>query len=260
MKIDAPVVVVITDGESHARLFAPILVERNARRITNLFKRAVALVDVKLVRRRVVDDDQIEQIVVVDVNKRRAKAIVLLRIVYPCLDAHVFKRAVRFLVIERVTFAGQSARTAHHRHAAKLAEVLSDAAGFSCFARTWRQVVEIDLNVTGNKKIEAPVAVVIAPACSGAPTFARDAGFVRNVGKGAVAVVAVKTRDAEVADKHVGTTVVVVIADRDTEAPTLVRDARQVRAKQEKPAASDKTSASFAACRYVRSSRTARRR
>src|SRR6185503_9620753 len=98
-----------------------VLIQRHARRITNLLKRAVAFVDVKLVRRRIVYHDQIEQLVVVYVNKRRAETIKLLLVAHARLHAHVFKRAVRLLVIERVAFTREPAWTTHHRRAAKLA-------------------------------------------------------------------------------------------------------------------------------------------
>jgi len=53
-----------------------------------------------------VDDDQIEQLVVIDVHERRGKTVILLGIGNARLDTHVFKRAVRLLVIKRVAFAG----------------------------------------------------------------------------------------------------------------------------------------------------------
>src|SRR5262245_9330362 len=123
MKIHAAIVVVITNCEAHARLFAPILVERNAGRITNLLEGSIAVIDVKLLRRGVVDDDQIEQLIVINVNERGRESIKLFRIAHTRLDAYIFKRAVSFLMIERVTFARESTWTTHHRHAAKLAEV-----------------------------------------------------------------------------------------------------------------------------------------
>src|ERR1044072_7985380 len=88
----------------------------------------------------------------------------------------------------------------------------------------WRQIVEIDLHITRDKKIETAIAVVVAPARTRAPAFASNAYFFRNIGERAVAIVSVETRDAEVADKDVGPSIVVVVAHRDTHSPTLVRD------------------------------------
>src|SRR5215467_5815596 len=89
-------------------------------------------------------------------------------------------------------------------------------------------MVEIDMHVTGHKQIETSIAIVVAPGCACAPTLARDTHFFSNVGERAVAVVAIKTRDAEVADEHVRTTIVVVVTDGDAESPALVRHSRFV--------------------------------
>src|ERR1051326_402594 len=120
------------------------------------------------------------------------ETLVLIRIAHPGLGAHVFKRAISFLVVKRVAFARQPAWTTHHRHAAKLAEVLAHTS-LVHIARARRQMVEIDLHVTGNEKIETPIAVVVAPARARAPTLARDADFFSHVGERAITVVAIKT-------------------------------------------------------------------
>ena len=68
MKIDAAVIVVITNCQSHPCLLATIFVECNAGRITCLFKSSVTFVDVELFWRRVIDDNQIQQVVIVGMN------------------------------------------------------------------------------------------------------------------------------------------------------------------------------------------------
>ena len=127
-------------------------------------------------------------------------------------------------MIERIAFSGQPAWATHHRHAAKLAEVRSHRARLANVRWVWRQIVEIDLHVTRNKKIQAAIAIVIAPARACAPAFARDAYYFRNIGERAVAIVAIQTRDAEVADKQIGAAIIVVITNCNAHSPTLVRD------------------------------------
>ena len=110
----------------------------------------------------------------------------------------------------------QSARAAHDLDAAKLAEVIhlgragdrQDAASRSGRSR--------------DEEIEAAVAVVVAPGGAGGPVAERDAGFLGDVGEGAVVVVVVEAVLAEVADVDVGPAVVVVVADGHAEAPAVV--------------------------------------
>src|SRR5262249_38377740 len=147
------------------------------------------------------------------------ETIILLRIVHARLDAHVFKRAIRLLVIKRIAFTGQSTWAAHHRRTAKLA---TSTTGLSNITRARRQIVEIDLNVTRNEEIEPSITIVIAPTRARAPAFARDAQLLCDVGERAVAVVAIKSRDTEVGDIHVRAAVVVVITNRDAHPPALV--------------------------------------
>src|SRR6185369_7812304 len=174
-EIDASIVVIITDGEPHPGLLATILIQRDSGGITNLLKRAAPFVDVKLFRRRIVYNNQIEKLVVIHMNKRGGETIKLFRIVDACFDAHIFKRSIWLLMVERVAFSRQSAWSTHHRHPAKLAEVRSDRARLADVGWVWRQIVEIDLHVTRNKKIETTITIVIAPAGARTPTFACNA-------------------------------------------------------------------------------------
>src|SRR5712672_1280215 len=102
-------------------------------------------------------------------NEGRAEAIVLLRVVNSGQTTDVFKSSVGFLMIESVTFSGQTTRTKHYRHAAKPTEVLFQARRSGNFARTWGEIVEIDLNIPGNKEVQPSVSVVVSPTCSRTP-------------------------------------------------------------------------------------------
>src|SRR5258705_9999117 len=48
VEIDTTIIVIITDREAHARLFATIFVQCNPRRVAGFLERSVALVDVEL--------------------------------------------------------------------------------------------------------------------------------------------------------------------------------------------------------------------
>ena len=51
-------------------MLAAVFVQCHARRVTYVFERAVAFVDIELLRSRIVDDHQIEQVILVDVHER----------------------------------------------------------------------------------------------------------------------------------------------------------------------------------------------
>src|SRR5476649_1072208 len=99
----------------------------------------------------------------------RRESVILLRIVDPGFHTDIFKSSVWLLMIQRVTLAGQTARSAHHRNAAKLAKVLAYTARFVCFSGTPRQIVEINFKIAGNEKIQSAIAVIIAPGSTRAP-------------------------------------------------------------------------------------------
>ena len=96
-------------------------------------------------------------------------------------------------MIERVALAGEPARSAHDRRAAKLTEVLTHTRRLARFRGTARQIVEIYFNIAGNEKIQPAIAVIITPGGASAPTLARHAQSLRHVGKGTVAVVVIET-------------------------------------------------------------------
>src|ERR1700753_3249886 len=82
-------------------------------------------------------------------------------------------------------------------------------------------VILIDLGVVGDVEIEKTVAVVIHKSAAGAEVdaFVDQAGFHGNVGKGAVAVVAVQLVLPIVGNEEVFVTVAVVIANANANAP-----------------------------------------
>src|SRR5260370_3980341 len=132
-------------------------------------------------------------------HEGRREAVILLRIIHAGFDAGIFKSAVRLLMIKRVALSGQTSRSTHYGRAPKLTEVLSHAAGFVGILGTGRQIIQINVEVTGNKEIEPAIAIVIAPGRAVAPPLARHADLFGHVCKRAVTVVVIKPRDTEVA-------------------------------------------------------------
>src|SRR5437762_712614 len=85
--------------------------------------------------------------------------------------------------------------------------------------------LDCEIEIVGDEKVEAAVAVVVDPGGTGAPAGVVDAGFGCDVGKGAVAIVVIEDVAAEVGDVKILKAVVVVIADGDSHAVADVADA-----------------------------------
>ena len=86
-------------------------------------------------------------------------------------------------------------------------------------------MVDVVVDVTGDKQIETAVAVIVAEGGAGGPVAKLHPGLFGDVGKGAVVIVAVEAIPAEVRHKNVGPAIVVVVADGNAEAPAIVGDA-----------------------------------
>ena len=117
-----PLFSIVADRNAHGRGLAPGLVQRVAGGVAHVLKGAVALVEVEIVRRRVVAHQQVQLAVVVDVDKHRAQPVVAGLVGHAGLLAHIGKRAVAVVVKEVIGLALQAARPAGHLLAAKRAE------------------------------------------------------------------------------------------------------------------------------------------
>ncbi len=87
-----------------------------------------------------------------------------------------------------------------------------------------RGLIQIEIDVIGDKEVELAVAVVIDKGAAGAVADTRHGkmGLGGDVFKGAVAPIAIKDVVAVVGDQQVGVAVIVVIADTDPLAPAFL--------------------------------------
>ncbi len=153
---DAAIVAIVRNRHSHGCLLAPIFIERKAGGIARIFEGAVALVDVHVVRRRVIRNQQIRFAIAIDVHECSRKAVIRIGIRNSRFVAHIGKRTVTVVMEEMVSLALQPAWAAHHRRAAILAEVISNGGT----ARD-RWITDVELHVAGNKDVEFAVAIVV---------------------------------------------------------------------------------------------------
>src|SRR4030095_16417368 len=165
VQVEAPVIVIISNGYSHAGLLAAVFVECESRRITDVFKGGLSFIAIKIIRSGIVDDQQIEQPVDVDARPRRGEAV-MARLIAHAGSLRDFNEGTVFPV-EEASIAGplQSAGTAHARLATELAETFFYRAGTSRL----RRVLRIELQVATDEKVDVAVAIKIAESCRGRP-------------------------------------------------------------------------------------------
>jgi hypothetical protein len=84
-------------------------------------------------------------------------------------------------------------------------------------------MIQIVVNVTGNKEVEAAIAIVIAESRSRGPIPERHARFLGNVGERSIMIVVIEAILAEVGDVEIGPAVVVKIAHHRTKPPAIIR-------------------------------------
>ncbi len=122
-----------------------------------------------------------------------------------------------------VALALQAARAATHFLAAEGAEGIRNAAFSSS-----RKVVPVVVQIPGNKQVETPIAVIVAPGGAGVPSSRIVQGHARlvgHIGKCPIVIVVKEAVLSPVGDEDIGPAVVVIICDGYAEAPAIVGDA-----------------------------------
>ena len=115
-------------------------------------------------------------------------------------------------MIEPVASALEATRTARDRDATILAKRA---------IAEFRQVLEIEIYVVDDVKVEMAVVVVIAERRAGSPAaFVADTGFLGDVCESSVAIVAVEHATVEIGHVNIFPAIVVIIAHGHPESPT----------------------------------------
>src|SRR5262245_44971043 len=126
---------------------------------------------------------------------------------------NVDEGAVPLVAIQNISAGRKPPWAAHHREVLPFTEV---AGPFG------RCLLDVEVNVVRDKKIEITVSVVIDKGASGAPSnrFVCEAGFLRNVLERAASRIPVEHVVAVVSNEQVGITIVVVIAGAGSLSPS----------------------------------------
>ena len=205
--------VVVAYCHTHAALFAAVLVYCRAGGKAQIFEGAVAVVVVVKIRRRVVGHINIDQTILVKVAANDAHSVVALRICHTGFFAYIGEAAVPVIVIESVTFPGQTSGTALHRYALVLAQF--------ALAKLW-QLIEVESDVVGDEEIEVTIAIVIDESCARRPSRIANLGLLCNIAESSIAVIFEEMIRPYAGDIKIVEAVVVIIRDRYAHAPADV--------------------------------------
>src|SRR5205085_8414806 len=214
--IESAVAVIIADRRAHARLLAPIVVERRAGNDGNIGESSVLIVVIQNAGGAVACDKNVGLAVVVVIERGNAEAVMAVGLIDFGFLRHVLERAVADVVIKNVFRPRQSSRPAHHRNA------LPYAGG----ALSWRQRYSgVVVHVVRDHQIELAIAIVIHKRAARAPHLAasRNTGLFADIRKRAVAVVVVQDIFPVVGHVKVFESVVVVVAHAHALAPSCMR-------------------------------------
>ncbi len=121
---------------------------------------------------------------------------------------------------EQVRFADQAPGAALHQDSLETAILLVAAKG--------RQMVHVEVNVSGNIQVYEAVAIIVSPGRAGAESARGHTGFVGHVLKFAISQVAVERISAEPGDVDVGQTIVIEVSHGHAHAPALASQSRSV--------------------------------
>src|SRR5580704_16807362 len=156
--VQVAVAVEIRNGGTHASLFFSVFVESRARKDGYIGEGAVAIVVVEHAGSAVAGDKNVRPTVFVKIQRGYTEGVVAIGLIDVGFLGDVFDGAVATIVVKEIRSPWQAARTAHDRHA------LPQAIG--AFARL-RRIVEIEIDVGGDEKIELAVTIVVDESATG---------------------------------------------------------------------------------------------
>src|SRR5207237_7887126 len=168
-QIEPAVVIVISEVYAHRAKLLTIVAKRHAGEQSDFVKRAIVLVAVEEVWAGVVGHEQIRPAVVIVISPDCPEAITMFRIVNSSFLGNVFEGAIAAIMKQEIALAFHPPWPALHQHTFESAELL--------VAAELRKLVHVHMNVAGNEKINAPIAIIIAPRGAGAEAIHPHAGL-----------------------------------------------------------------------------------
>src|SRR5216684_1594874 len=214
-QVEISVQIIVGGGNSHAGLRLAVGTQGAASLDGDVLKFPVLLVLIESAGRGIVGNINVGPAVVVEVGGEHSQTVGAVGTENSRSFGNVAERSVSVIVVENVLSSLQSGRAARHHHA------LIEARTRLGNGRS-RQV---EINVVGDEKIEAAVAIVIdkRATCVPARAFARHARLLADVGESSISVVVVENVLAVVGYEKIVPSVVVIVPDANALTPSRVR-------------------------------------
>src|SRR6266446_6806684 len=145
---------------SHARLLAPIFVERHSSHDREIGESAIAIVMIKNTWCAVAGHVDVRPAIIVKVECGNAEGIASIGLVDVGLGGDIRESPVTAILIQNIFRARQTTWSAHHRHALPHAR--------TSLARSWSSG-RIEIHIICHHQVEAPVTVVVNESTARTP-------------------------------------------------------------------------------------------
>ena len=221
--VESSVPVVVAEGDPHAGLSLPVLVEGHGRHQSPFIEGSVSPIAEEKVGHGIVGHVEVAVAVAVVVAPDGAHPVGSRRVHAGRLGGFP-EGAVAVAQVEGVPGCRKPTRPAVDLDPAVLA-----------VGRCGRRIFVAEFHVVGHVEVQPSVAVRVGKGCAGTPGGIPHSRFPGHVPKGAVAVVPVQEIGTVVADVEVGPAVVVVVGDGHPHSPMAPSHARLAGHQPETP-------------------------
>src|SRR6266852_2753890 len=210
--IQPSVAVVIRDGSSHARLLAPIFVQRYSSHHCNIGESAIAIVVIKNTWGAVAGYVDIRPAIIVKVECGNAEGVASIGLVDVGLGCNIREGPVTAILVQNILRPRQTTWSAHHRHTLPHAR--------TSLARGWSSG-QIEIHIICHHQVEAPVTVVVNECAASTPGLSRSryASLFSHFGEHAMVIV-IETVLPVIRDVQVFPTIIIVVPDANALPPS----------------------------------------
>src|SRR5437660_4095839 len=152
--------VLVARCHSHPCHFATIAANRRSRHETHICEMPTAIVAIKIVRGRIIGDEQVGPAIVIEITPEDTQTVVAGRVIHPGRLGDISKGAVSIVAMEAVSQTLHAPWPTLHRDATKMTG--------STDTKLW-QVLEVQLHITRNHEVHEAVAIVVGKSRTGRP-------------------------------------------------------------------------------------------
>src|SRR5713226_2123742 len=190
-----PVVTIVSEVYAHRAEFLPVNAEGNPIQKADFFEGPIVLVAVKKIGTCVVGHVQIGPAVVIVIAPHGPESVPVPGIVNASFLGDLLKRTIAAVVIKQVAFALHAPRAALHQDSFVATEFF--------ITSEFRQLVDIQMDISCHKEVDVAVAIVVGPRGPGHEATPPHSGLLGHVFELAISQPAVKRAASKACNKHV---------------------------------------------------------